>query len=1324
MNIMKPSLLLILLLCAFAATRSGSAGESPRLVTVALQQGVGGYHGVEDTYLSSYYRPPQTPKEQSFGGVPTLAVHDRGETSNYRALIRFDLSDIRGRIVGAALVLTKSGRSPNGDKYFNQTISLNRIADANAGWQPGSSGYGYEEDVATWAHRCEPRAPWAGKPGLMEPGVDYVAEPLATAPTGVELNSPITLPFNDASFLNEWAANPDHNAGFLLQEIKPLSEIIRQGGDTFSSSEAEKIEYRPKLILQVEGATASGLAEAAHPPIPVAFTLAAPGYVTLVIDDAAGNRVRNLVSETPFPAGENTVWWDGLDESGQADVSPRGYYKIAGKLVAPGTYTVRGLFRKDLTLHHEFTVYNPGSPPWPAEGVPGSFWLADHSPPCEALFTPGPEPRVLIGSYVVEGGSSLAWLDLDGRKQRGMGWLGGGHWTGVSCLARDVGAAPLPDIEVYAGTTFPVKAQKKGEPDTVELRLIGVRPAPAKENRVILVHAFPSLAADPAHASLLGGLAVRNGLIFASVPTRNQLHVIDAREGKMLRSYALEDGRGMAFDGRGRLVVLCGKRVVRLEVPQSPADVAALAALPAPEVLVAQGLDDPQRLALDAAGGIYVSDRGQSHNVKVFANDGRLLRMIGKPGVPSVGPYDPQRMNNPAGLSVTDEGHLWVAESDEAPRRVSVWKTDGTFVRAFYGGVRYGGGGMLDPRDATRFYYGPNDYGMEFKVDWQRGDNKLVRVLHRPAGKVREYVGSPEASTYAFDRQYLTNQNNVWLCGANLIRIWLLRDGRAAEVAMAGRANEWAGLERDEFRGLFPGVNEKTKIDIEFLKGWLFAWSDRDGDGNVQPAEVTLMRLPESRRTWIVPVIAQAGLALTFGNGYRLEPNGVDERGVPLYDMARATSIFEPAGTTRLQAVGLGDGWTTSLAGPIAGYRDGRRIWTYPSRWTGLTAQYYDPLSPAAPGLIVGLTRLSGEPLKLANPDIGPVIAANANNGTINLLTRDGLYIGMVGRDNRVGKAISAFPAAPRGLDMTDQSFGMEHFFLNMAQTPDGKVYALTCFGIVRVDGLDSVRRLPDAKLEVGNDMLAKAGAYLASPESAPRLSKRVRPLDVKTNGPAPELDGKLDDWAGADWATIRPATSPKSEEGLVEAAVCVSADRLYAAFKTRDARLLSTNSGETPQAIFKTGGGLDLMLGADPAADRNRVDPVAGDVRLVVTHVKDKPVAMLYRAVVPGTTAPVPFSSPWRTVTIDRVEDVSAVVELSADGRGSYEFSVPLKTLGLVPSPGLTIKADVGILRGSAGVTIERLYWHNKGTGLTADLPGEAMLTPAMWGEWRIGAE
>ena len=31
--------------------------------------------------------------------------------------------------------------------------------------------------------------------------------------------------------------------------------------------------------------------------------------------------------------------------------------------------------------------------------------------------------------------------------------------------------------------------------------------------------------------------------------------------------------------------------------------------------------------------------------------------------------------------------------------------------------------------------------------------------------------------------------------------------------------------------------------------------------------------------------------------------------------------------------------------------------------------------------------------------------------------------------------------------------------------------------------------------------------------------------------------------------------------------------------------------------------------------------------------------------------------------------------------------------------------------------------YWHNKGTGLTADVPGKAMLMPQMWGVWKFVA-
>ena len=83
-------------------------------------------------------------------------------------------------------------------------------------------------------------------------------------------------------------------------------------------------------------------------------------------------------------------------------------------------------------------------------------------------------------------------------------------------------------------------------------------------------------------------------------------------------------------------------------------------------------------------------------------------------------------------------------------------------------------------------------------------------------------------------------------------------------------------------------------------------------------------------------------------------------------------------------------------------------------------------------------------------------------------------------------------------------------------------------------------------------------------------------------------------------------------------------------------------------------------------------------------------------------------------------VEDVSDIVKL-AQVDGDYELSVPLKLVGLAPAAGHRIKADVGILRGDGFQTRQRVYWSNKATGLLADVPGEAELTPGLWGEWEF---
>jgi hypothetical protein len=261
--------------------------------------------------------------------------------------------------------------------------------------------------------------------------------------------------------------------------------------------------------------------------------------------------------------------------------------------------------------------------------------------------------------------------------------------------------------------------------------------------------------------------------------------------------------------------------------------------------------------------------------------------------------------------------------------------------------------------------------------------------------------------------------------------------------------------------------------------------------------------------------------------------------------------------------------------------------------------------------------------------------------------------------------------------------------------------------------------------LQVTADDLQKAQAWLVDAEARRQQEKGgAAPLVIAMASHAPSVDGKIEDWAGATWVDIdksgvRANFNSNSKPYDITAALAISGDRLYAAFRIGDAKLLQ-NSGEVPNAPFKTGGALDLMLGTNPAADPKRTKPVEGDLRLLVTLVKGEPKAVLYRAVVPGTKEPVPFSSPWRTITLDRADDVSADVQLAGAG-GNYEFSVPLATLGLKPDAGRSLKGDVGILRGNGTAVTARVYWSNKATGITSDVPSEAALTPLLWGRIEI---
>ena len=708
------------------------------------------------------------------------------------------------------------------------------------------------------------------------------------------------------------------------------------------------------------------------------------------------------------------------------------------------------------------------------------------------------------------------------------------------------------------------------------------------------------------------------------------------------------------------------------------------------------------------------------------------------------GRYDPLHMNRPCGITVDPRGRLWVAEEDERPKRLSVWNSDGTLADAFYGPAGYGEGGTLDPRDRTAMYY----YGMRLRLDYDAGASVPEAVVFRPDEKDvigrgfsgREWPAAPQRPIYANGRRYLTNCYNVSPTnGAYAAGLWLPgEDDVARPVAAAGQANVFpffrdlpkrkGEADADAFLARLPAGADLSKSDTD--GSVFFAWRDTDGDGLVSPAEVTFVK-SDSGRVEGVTAMPDLSFVVTVLNGrsVRFAAGLADARGVPGYDFAAGEVLVENPNhptTTGGGQTFVADGWVFQTVAPsplsplgLGGVRDGRPTWSYPSLWPGLHASHAAPL-PAFPGETIGTTRLLGPPVVPRGSDVGPIFAVNGNKGNVYLLTADGLFVATLLRDSRT--TAWTFPQERRGMSVADASLQEESFWPSITQLEGGGEIVLQAHSaVLKTSGLEQVRRLPERTITLTAAHLAEAAAWSVKAEADRQAAEAddAGPLVVSIRKDPPTVDGDLADWAGATWVTIDVRRQQEGDWGRrdvrTEAAVAVSGDRLYAAFRTGEADLLRSAGGPI-QTLFKSGGALDLMLGNVP-----------GGQRLLVTRVKDETLAVLYRPVDPDAPGePAKYVSnlgALKTVTVDRVQDVTDRVRLAADGKGNYELSVPLALLRLDPKLGGRVKGDVGLLRGNGLATLQRAYWHNKAAGLVSDLASEAELTPALWGEWRFEA-
>lgn len=797
-------------------------------------------------------------------------------------------------------------------------------------------------------------------------------------------------------------------------------------------------------FLALKAMTTSALSTAVvtetktNPPIPVTFTLASAGYVSLVINDAGGNRIRNLVKEQYFPAGSNTVYWDGLDESQQYDAAFWGYH-TAGKLVAPGTYSATGVWRNALTLTYEFSPFTGGNPAWFNRDETGG-WTADHNPPCGAVYLPSIQ-QVMFSSPVVEQGNGLAWVDLNGQLKYGTRSFGeGGYWHGADLLARDVGGSPESGIESYFVNHGGGKS----------MELWAVTTGKSAGRRYTFTY-DAGLTLDT-NKPIYGGLAVRNQLAAVSFTQTNQIALIRTADGHEYNKVTINDARGLAFDSNGKLIVLTGTSLLRYAVP-TPSDGMTLTL----EATLVTGLTDARGLCLDSNNDMYASVWGSAHQVRVYNSAGAFQRAIGtaNTGTPS-GLYDNTKMSAPWGLAISDNAgtkRLWVAEYSWTMKRISVWTLTGTLDTALtkHGPPAWGTGMTIDPTDKNHCYYVGWNFGttVDLSLNWTNGTWSVYRVMDKTTtGQVDIPGSSPQTPIYANGNQlYMTNAINTNPTGGiDVAGVWKVVNNQLVPVAASGNAHSWALLKTSTYDARWTTYGlDKTNTGVPVF----FAWTDTDNDQQLDASELTLKNVTGGMSG---SVYYDRDLSVLTRSGIHVAPSGFTAAGAPIYDAATATTLASIP-----YSCGIADGgcetfeaannWIVATSAPIMGYQSGTKKWTYPNEWMGMEAEARWGMPLGNAGDIMALTRNCGQPVQ-ANASVGEIFAMNSAEGQVYLMTTDGIFLATLFKDRRTiptwnWMKLSSWGCytATRGMDVSDVCNGISSFFTTFNKTSDGIFY-------------------------------------------------------------------------------------------------------------------------------------------------------------------------------------------------------------------------------------------------------------------------------------------
>jgi hypothetical protein len=913
-----------------------------------------------------------------------------------------------------------------------------------------------------------------------------------------------------------------------------------------------------------------------------------------------------------------------------------------GHPLPPGRYRWRGIVHDPITTRHVLSVHNSGVPSWATADGTGA-WGSDHGRPTTVCAV---GEHLLLAWDGGEAGWSLIRTDLSGRKQWGIK-------PGARHLASDG-----ERFYIAGGHSF-----REGG---------GVECFALADGRPLnFGNGSPTLPLPP-------GIDARRVGVSAMAYSRGKLHVAyglrgllcrhDAVSGELEQTWTVGDVRALATHPDGRLLALVGDEVVVVDNGQARA-------------FASTRLDRPSGLAIGADGAVYVANRGAMQQVSVFAADGRPLRSIGKPGGrPARGRYDATGMYQPGGLAVDREGKLWVAETTDSPKRFSVWQSQtGELLKEFFGASQYATFVSMDPMREDEVYC----HQVVWRVDLARGTWQPHSTMWRATAT--NMVEAPSESV----RVLTANDGRQYAWGRhNYSQVLMRRDGDVFKPFVAGiivaKGNPYIAWPP------YP-----LFADHERWPNGVYVWQDTNDDQTIQVDEV--MKNPvargESFARWL-----DANRTLYSENGMVFRPvrDGADGR--PVYDFTAPERlplsgnggfggiVADPTDGAFYLIKNDGDG-DERFPGWGRYNAAGELVWGYRSAlsWNRALSR---PV--AKPAQVWGIT----SPLGVA----GDVTGVATYFGTFHLMTRDGLYLTQLFRDQRLGETgpevINAEAFAGQLVRM--QQSGR---YLLLAGDTDGRV--------TEVLGLDSVQRFAGETVITPTEHQV----VVAAREAAAQAKARAQRLTIARGRGALDLAEPVRKTIDAERAfSVRAAHDERN---------------LYLHYEVTSPSEL-TNSINDPQIVFKGGNLIDVQLACDATADPARTVPAVGDVRVLITRQNGKPLAVVYR---PRRATPpaerIVLRSPTGQEEFDEIgtsDRVAVDYRRSANGFTAV-VTIPRDLLGwTVSEPGRLVRIDVGYQFGnsSGNRTGQRAYWANNSAtaNIIDDIPNESRLEPARWGE------